>query len=180
MASAIPIRSLTPREDWETPDALFRALDSIFHFDFDAAAHADNAKCEKFISRGEDARFAWWPNYGQRAFLNPPYGRGVRAFLEAAVRASERGVGTVALLPARTDTEWWYDLVGWRAQAIWFLKGRLRFGKATNSAPFPSALVLWQPRGEKPLRWAEWAQRQALLKEAGFPSWGVCFERAAH
>ena len=36
--------------DWETPDWLFKALDKIFDFELDAAAGANNAKCEKYYS----------------------------------------------------------------------------------------------------------------------------------
>ena len=33
--------------DWETPCWLFKTLDEIFGFELDAAAGANNAKCEK-------------------------------------------------------------------------------------------------------------------------------------
>lgn len=36
--------------DWETPGWLFKALDKIFGFELDAAAGANNAKCEKYYS----------------------------------------------------------------------------------------------------------------------------------
>jgi len=48
----------------------------------------------------------------------------------------------VCLLPARTDTRWWQDNVP-GASFVVFIRGRLRFGNATNSAPFPSALVVF-------------------------------------
>ena len=48
----------------------------------------------------------------------------------------------VALLPARPDTTYWHEHVAGRA-AVYFLKGRLRFGSGEQSAPFPSALAVW-------------------------------------
>jgi hypothetical protein len=49
----------------------------------------------------------------------------------------------VALIPARTDTKWFHDYVYGKAE-IRFLKGRLKFGGATNNAPFPSMGVVWK------------------------------------
>ena len=48
----------------------------------------------------------------------------------------------VALLPARPDTAYWHENVAGHA-AVYFLRGRLRFGDGKQSAPFPSALVVW-------------------------------------
>jgi site-specific DNA-methyltransferase (adenine-specific) len=50
------------------------------------------------------------------------------------------GVQVVALVPARTDTQWWWDSV--IHHEVRFIKGRLKFGNQTNSAPFPSAIVV--------------------------------------
>jgi phage N-6-adenine-methyltransferase len=49
-----------------------------------------------------------------------------------------------ALLPARTDTAWWHDYVIPYASEIRFIRGRLKFGGAKNSAPFPSALIIFK------------------------------------
>jgi len=56
----------------------------------------------------------------------------------------------VYLVPARTDTKWFHELVLPHASEIRFIKGRLKFGDAVNSAPFPSMLVIYQ-RNRKPL-----------------------------
>jgi site-specific DNA-methyltransferase (adenine-specific) len=47
----------------------------------------------------------------------------------------------VCLVPARTDTAWWHDYA--MKGQIRFLRGRLKFGGAANSAPFPSAVVVF-------------------------------------
>ena len=49
----------------------------------------------------------------------------------------------VGLVPSRTDTAWWHDWV-MRADEIRLVKGRLKFGEHKNSAPFPSAVVVWE------------------------------------
>jgi site-specific DNA-methyltransferase (adenine-specific) len=48
----------------------------------------------------------------------------------------------VFLLPARTDTIWFHDIVLKFAEEIRFLKGRLRFGDGAGQAPFPSMVVV--------------------------------------
>lgn len=50
----------------------------------------------------------------------------------------------VYLIPARTDTRWFHDLVLPRADEIRFIKGRLRFGGAKNPAPFPTMVVIFR------------------------------------
>ena len=51
------------------------------------------------------------------------------------------------LLPARTDTRWFHDYILGRAE-IRFVRGRLKFGGTKNSAPFPSMVVVFQPKME--------------------------------
>ena len=48
----------------------------------------------------------------------------------------------VFVLPARTDTRWWHDYV--IRCKLRFIRGRLRFGDGKNSAPFPSAIVIFR------------------------------------
>ena len=47
------------------------------------------------------------------------------------------------LIPARTDTKYWHKYC-MEAHEIYFVKGRLKFGDADNSAPFPSAVVVFK------------------------------------
>jgi hypothetical protein len=48
----------------------------------------------------------------------------------------------VMLLPARTDTRWWHEWV--MKGEVRFIRGRLKFGGAKNSAPFPSVIVVFK------------------------------------
>jgi site-specific DNA-methyltransferase (adenine-specific) len=76
---------------------------------------------------------------GRRVFCNPPYGRGIGDWL---AKAREADVA-VYLLPSRTDTQWWHEHA-MKADEIRFIRGRLKFGDATNSAPFPSAILVYR------------------------------------
>lgn len=73
-------------------------------------------------------------------YVNPPYSQ-IRAWVEKAISEAEIGGGTtIMLLPARTDTRWFHDLIIGKYEVL-FLKGRLKFGGQKNSAPFPSMFV---------------------------------------
>lgn len=48
------------------------------------------------------------------------------------------------LIPARTDTKWFHDYVYKKDRVeVRFIKGRLKFEGAKNSAPFPSMVVIF-------------------------------------
>ena len=84
-------------------------------------------------------------------FMNPPYGRHIGKWIKKAYLESKKG-GTwvVCLVPARTDTKWWWDYC--IKGEIRFLKGRIKFennGKESNSATFPSAIVIFGRRKRK-------------------------------
>lgn len=125
-------------DEWSTPDDLFAELGDIFHFDLDACASAHNAKCGRFFSREQDALRQRWAG---TVWMNPPYGRRIGAFMQKAFEESKLGATVVCLVPSRTDTAWWHTYA--RQGQIIFLRGRLRFGGATSSAPFPSAIVIF-------------------------------------
>ena len=65
-------------------------------------------------------------------------------WVKKAYEESRKGATVVMLLPARTDTRWFHEWVYERAAEIRFLRGRLRFGGAKNSAPFPSMIVVFR------------------------------------
>lgn len=132
--------------EWSTPQPFFDALDREFKFELDAAATADNAKCPRFYTPLENGLARPWAPY--RTFVNPPYGRGMGAWMAKAKREALRGAIVVCLVPSRTDTAWFHEHVLGHAE-IRFLRGRLRFGASENSAPFPSMLCIY--RGFGPL-----------------------------
>lgn len=43
----------------------------------------------------------------------------------------------------RVDTRWWHDFCA--KGEVHFVKGRLKFGGAKDSAPFPNAVVVFRP-----------------------------------
>lgn len=127
---------------WETPQWFFDALHEEFSFTLDPCCVPETAKCEKFYTPDDDGLSQDWS--GERVFMNPPYGREIINWMRKAWCESLRGALVVCLVPSRTDTVWWHEYA--MKGEIRFVKGRLKFGGAKNSAPFPSAVVIFKPR----------------------------------
>lgn len=136
---SVHFSSATP--EWETPGDVFASLAAEFGpFDLDPCATPRNAKCGRFFTMKDNGLEQAWHG---RVFMNPPYGRHIGAWMEKAVEASRTSAQVVVcLVPARTDTAWWHKHAS--AGEIRFLRGRLRFGGCENSAPFPSAVVVFR------------------------------------
>lgn len=115
---------------WATPAALFLALNQEFRFNYDPCPLDGSGD-------GLAPLFSDWT--GKRVFCNPPYGPGIGEWLERGKEAEL----AVFLLPARTDTQWFHKFVLPLATEIRFLRGRLKFGDAVNSAPFPSMIIVY-------------------------------------
>jgi phage N-6-adenine-methyltransferase len=128
-------------DSWATPIDLFERLDQVWHFDLDVCADPFNAKCDRFFTRADDGLAQTWAP--AVCWMNPPYGREIKHWMRKAHDESLKGATVVCLVPSRTDTRWWHDYA--MRGRIEFIKGRLRFGDAKNSAPFPSAIVVFNP-----------------------------------
>lgn len=127
---------------WETPQDFFNELDAEFKFDVDVCATNSNTKCTTYYTKEQDGLSMDW---GGVCWCNPPYGREIGKWVEKAYSSSAGGALVVMLLPARTDTKWFHKYIYGKAE-IRFIKGRLKFGESTNSAPFPSMIVIFRPK----------------------------------
>lgn len=123
---------------WETPHDFFEKLDLEFNFEIDVCANKENAKCEKYFSEEIDGLKQEWDGI---CWMNPPYGREIGKWIKKAYESSLTGATVVCLVPARTDTKWWHEYC--MRGEIRLVKGRLKFGNSKNSAPFPSAVVIF-------------------------------------
>lgn len=147
-------------DEWETPAAIFDALDREFTFELDVAATLENCKMRPFLSPLEDALAVDWagffdcdPPMAPICWMNPPYSK-VAAFIAKAWAEARKGCTVVCLIPSRTDTRWWHEYVWDRDRhcphpyvEIRYHKGRIKFvgASAKNSAPFPSVVVIFWP-----------------------------------
>jgi len=130
--------------EWATPQDFYNKLNAEFGFTLDPCATPSTAKCASYYTKDDDGLSKDWS--GHTVFMNPPYGRKQKDWIEKAFQEGEKaGTTVVALVPARTDTKAWHNYC-MKASEIRFVKGRLKFGQGaskTNSAPFPSAVVVF-------------------------------------
>lgn len=127
-------------DDWATPQVFYDQLHLEFGFTTDVCASKENAKCSHFYDVSQDGLKQDWTG---ACWMNPPYGRTIGECMKKARETAQAGQATVVcLVPARTDTAWWHDYA--RFGEIRFVRGRLKFGNATTSAPFPSAIVIFR------------------------------------
>lgn len=126
---------------WSTPQEFFNKLNAAFNFETDVCALPDNAKCKTYFTPEIDGLKQDWTGV---CWMNPPYGRGISAWVEKAyLSAKQNGATVVCLLPARVDTRWWHEYC--TKGEVTYIRGRLKFGDARDSAPFPSAVVVFRP-----------------------------------
>lgn len=140
-------------DDWSTPQELFDVLDAEFKFTLDVCASDGNAKCSTYYTADQDGLRQPWTG---TCWMNPPYGREIADWIRKAhesAHAGVTGVTVVCLVPARTDTAWWWDHA--RHGTVRFIRGRLKFGGGDMSAPFPSAVVIFG-RGQSVEWWDAW------------------------
>jgi site-specific DNA-methyltransferase (adenine-specific) len=84
----------------------------------------------------------------------------------AGEAASGRAELVCCLVPARVDTRWWREAAT-AAPLVRFFPCRLRFGDGTDSAPFPSAVIVF---GALPGRHGTAARRCAACRGWWFPA----------
>jgi phage N-6-adenine-methyltransferase len=156
---------------WCTPKELLQTLYQVFgRFDLDPCSPTSNprrapVKASVHYTVEDDGLSLAWHG---TVFLNPPYGRSLPDWTTKAKSEVAAGNATTvaSVLPARTDTRWWHEDIAGQA-AVFFLRGRLAFDDSGQSAPFPSALVIWGGTPE------QLAALQSALPHAWMPSSGA-------
>ena len=124
-----------------TPQKFYEKLNDEFHFTLDPCSTHENHKCDKYYTQEDDGLSQDWSN--EVVFMNPPYGREIKYWIQKAYEESLKGATVVCLIPARTDTTYWHNYIFGKASEVRFVKGRLKFGDGKNSAPFPSAVIVF-------------------------------------
>jgi hypothetical protein len=126
------------RVDWCTPPGIYQPIVDFFgQIDLDPCTN--NHSCvpaTRKVMLPEDGLSVPWDG---NVYCNPPYGRGLRKWVDKA--ASSQSV--IMLLPAAVGTKHWQEVIFRTAQAVCFIKGRVKFVGATASAPMDCALVYW-------------------------------------
>lgn len=137
--------------EMETPPEVFNPLNYAFKFTVDVAATKKNALCVRYFDIKKDALKQKWIG---RCFMNPPYGRQIKHWVEKAYKESQQiycGC-VVGLLPGRIDTAWYQNyvknkalIIELRGRIFFKFKGKYILDKEGNKlgAPFPSIIAIW-------------------------------------
>lgn len=141
--------------DWETPQELFNNLNDEFHFTLDPCASISNHKCEMYYTEEMNGLSLNWKGY--TVFINPPYGREQKVWIKKAYKEfMDNDVTSVLLIPSRTDTAIFHDIIFPHASQIRFIRGRLKFSGCSNAAPFPSCIVIFSKKYTYINRYVAW------------------------
>lgn len=142
-------------DNWPTPQGFFDRLNAEFGFVVDACASTDNAKAAAFYaldhpdSARRDGLAGDWASdavaLDGSVWMNPPYGRPIGAWMAKAHESAQAGATVVTLVPVRADTQWWHEHVLATGAEVRYVRGRLTFGDAVNTAAFASAVVIYRP-----------------------------------
>jgi phage N-6-adenine-methyltransferase len=124
------------RQDWETPQDMFDAINDRFSFTRDVCASPTNKKCEVFFCEENSCLDKEWDGVN---WMNPPF-KDMKKFVAKAYEQRDNAI-TVCLLPARTNTRWWHELC--MKGEIIFICGRPKFGDNIHGLPQPLALVVF-------------------------------------
>ncbi|WP_028665606.1 DNA N-6-adenine-methyltransferase [Runella zeae] len=153
-------RSTNTKVDWLTPPELVKKLG---YFDLDPCCPLDapfyHAK-QNFTVDEDDLSQDWFG----RVYLNPPYGKGMELWIE---KLKFHGNG-IALIFARTETKCFFDHIWNAADALLFVKGRIRFyhvsGIQGGTSGAPSVFVAYGQTNAQALKNSGIAGRFLPLK----------------
>lgn len=127
------------KDEWLTPPAIIEALG---HFDLDPCSPIGRPwdTADRHFTIEDDGLNQEWVG---RVFCNPPYGTQTKYWLN---KCAEHGNG-IALVFARTETKMFFESIWPKADAVFFIKGRLSFhsvdGKKGGTAGAPSVLIAY-------------------------------------
>lgn len=124
-------------QSYNTPRTLYNELNKEFNFNFDPCP----------IDRDFDGLKIDWK---ERNFINTPYKTSLQnAFLKKGLEEFKKNKLCVFLLPARTSTKRFHEIILPYATEIRFIKGRLSFSYNNTPSPFPSMIVIFNPDDKK-------------------------------
>jgi hypothetical protein len=136
-----PVLYSSETDEWYTPWLIVERVQKVFgEIELDPCSNSKDQPSVPavmhFTKEDNGLTLAWFG----RVYMNPPYGREIKEWVEYLVSEFEAGntKEAIALVPSRTDTEWFRLLKDFPRCFIW---GRLNFSNNGSGAPFPSMAV---------------------------------------
>lgn len=140
-------RTKKGKDEWLTPPYILEALRK---FDLDPCSPIKRVwqTADFHFTKSDNGLAKKW--FG-RVWCNPPYGNKAQKWLAKCVKHKN----AIALVFARTETKMFFKYVWEKADAVLFIKGRLKFyhnsGTQGDSAGAPSVLVAYSKANVKAL-----------------------------
>ena len=125
------IQGTRDSDNYATPKVFYRKLHSEFKFDFDPCP---------LRSEVDGLLLDWNGNI----YVNPPYSN-IEPFIEKGIHEIQKGNANkiVYLIPMRSDTKYWHNLIMKYGSELRFVKGRLNFNESKSPAPFPVVIIIF-------------------------------------
>lgn len=154
-------------EEWYTPSHILERVYQVLGIpDLDPCCNEGTpiVNADSYLRKKDNGLVHSWHG---RVYLNPPYGRDMIRWAKKMKSEYESGnvKEMIALVPARVDTSWWWEL---REYSVGFITGRLKFGYPEPEPPDPS----WSP--EVQIQYLHHIQEKAKHR-ATFPSAVIYF-----
>ena len=129
--------------EWYTPPEIIEAVLDLFGgtIDLDPCSNTEGDRphvpAAAHYTREDDGLSRAWHG---RVYMNPPYGRGIRPWIEKIRTEYEAGrvTAAVVLVKSATDTAWFRILSEKYPRCE--VAGRLKFSGCGSPAPFPSTV----------------------------------------
>lgn len=142
--------SVTPEDvlgSWRTPPFLFSYFDNLVGgFDIDAAASNENALCEDWYTKEDDALSFDWPET-HKVWLNPPFSD-PRPWIDHVLRqVNERGCLVCVVLPDDISTKWFRMCVDGAAEMYGLVSDGKKTGRVGFIHPVTGETVRDNPKG---------------------------------
>jgi hypothetical protein len=146
--------------EWLTPPDLVKKLGE-FDLDPCCPVNAPFYHAKNNFNETHDGLNKKWEG---RVYMNPPYGKGMEKWLE---KLKKHGNG-IALIFARTETKCFFEHIWYDADAVLFVKGRIKFyhvkGQQGGSAGAPSIFIAYGINNAELLRMSNIEGRFLYLK----------------
>jgi hypothetical protein len=133
-----------------TPDVIIQATLEVFEgvIDLDPCSNSIGEPRIPATSHYIESESGLLKPWAGKVYMNPPYGREIGTWVEKLCLEHAHGGVTeaIALVPARTDTEWFRQISA-IPNVCCFVHGRLTFVGNSDPAPFPSAVIYMGEHG---------------------------------
>jgi hypothetical protein len=136
----MPYMNKSQTDSWSTPKKLKDELTEEFDLDdFDPCPLNDDPDFDGLSME-----------WSRKCFVNPPYSKlkttkkNGLGWVEKAHLEAQKDKLIVMLIPSRTDTQWFHEIILENNYEVRFLRGRVKFGDKGQPAPFPSMLVIFK------------------------------------